>query len=215
MLSMNTGGKVKMYKENKIVQATDLRKYYLSRANLITGSLTTFPNVVKVLENGKIVNKEIQYNQTLTKQIDELIQNAIDENVRTKGDYANKIVIKIDQESGYITVSDNGRGLPIDTYVLASTKFMTSSNFEFMDGAGDTSDTVGMNGIGSKLVGVRHEGFGSADGVIRIHKRADVAKVSPRRKEFFITICLLEGFDDRGRSSEDRIHDQFFLAAFG
>ena len=50
---MNTGGKVKMYKENKIVQATDLRKYYLSRANLITGSLTTFPNVVKVLENGK------------------------------------------------------------------------------------------------------------------------------------------------------------------
>ena len=48
-----------MYKENKIVQATDLRKYYLSRANLITGSLTTFPNVVKVLENGKIVNKEI------------------------------------------------------------------------------------------------------------------------------------------------------------
>ena len=141
-----------MYKENKIVQATDLRKYYLSRANLITGSLTTFPNVVKVLENGKIVNKEIQYNQTLTKQIDELIQNAIDENVRTKGDYANKIVIKIDQESGYITVSDNGRGLPIDTYVLASTKFMTSSNFEFMDGAGDTSDTVGMNGIGSKLV---------------------------------------------------------------
>ena len=57
---MNIGGKVKMYKENKIVQATDLRKYYLSRANLITGSLTTFPNVVKVLENGKIVNKEIQ-----------------------------------------------------------------------------------------------------------------------------------------------------------
>ena len=149
----------KEYKANNIVEATSLRDYYLARANLITGSLTSFPNTVKVLENGKIINKEIQYNQTFTKQIDELIQNAVDENVRTHGDYANKIIIKIDQDLGYVTVSDNGRGLPIDTYVMASTKFMTSSNFEFMDGASDTSDTVGMNGIGSKLVPLFSEDY--------------------------------------------------------
>ena len=35
MLSTNIGEKIKMYKENKIVQATDLRKYYLSRVEAI------------------------------------------------------------------------------------------------------------------------------------------------------------------------------------
>lgn len=138
--------------ENKIVHAEDEAQYYLNLPHLITGALTSFNNTVKVFENNKIINKEILYNQTLTKQIDEAIQNSIDEFTRTNGKYANKIYVKIDKENGYITVSDNGRGLPIDTYVIATTKFRTSSNYNFLKEEKTDRITIGAHGIGAKLI---------------------------------------------------------------
>lgn len=138
--------------ENKIVHAENEVEYYLNLPHLITGALTSFNNTVKVLENNKIVNKEIVYNQTLTKQIDEAIQNSIDEFTRTDGKYANKISLKIDKDNGIITISDNGRGLPIDTYVMATTKFRTSSNYTFLEKEKKDRITIGAHGIGSKLI---------------------------------------------------------------
>ncbi|QPX63243.1 putative DNA topoisomerase II subunit [Campylobacter phage F348] len=138
--------------DNKIVYMDNEILYYLNLPHLITGSLTSFNNTVKVLENNKIVNKEIVYNQTLTKQIDEAIQNSIDEFTRTDGKYANKISLKIDKDNGIITISDNGRGLPIDTYVMATTKFRTSSNYTFLEKEKKDRITIGAHGIGSKLI---------------------------------------------------------------
>lgn len=138
--------------ENKIVHMEDEVSYYLNLPHLIVGSLTSFQNNVKVLENNKIVNKEILYNQTLTKMIDEAIQNSIDENTRTNGKYANKIDIKIDKIKGVITIKDNGRGIPLDTYVMATTKFRTSSNFNFLDEQKKDRVTIGAHGIGNKIL---------------------------------------------------------------
>lgn len=139
------------FKENKIIKAESMRDYYLNLPHLIVGSLTAYQKAVKVYEDSKIIEKEIEYSQTLSKMIDELTQNSIDENVRTNGVYANKLIVKIDQEQGYITVSDNGRGIPVDTALMATTEFHTSSNFDFIT-HNNTSDLIGAHGIGSKLV---------------------------------------------------------------
>ena len=53
----------------------------------------------------------------LLKVINEIIDNSVDEYVRTKGEYATRIDVDIEAD-GTIVVSDNGRGIPsveIDT----------------------------------------------------------------------------------------------------
>jgi DNA gyrase/topoisomerase IV subunit B len=144
------------HEQNNVKYADDDRIYYLNLPHLVVGSLTSFPKVVKVLDDNRIIEKEIIYNQTLTKQIDEAIQNSIDENTRTHGDFSKNIKIAIDQHSGWITVSDDGRGIRVDdlSYVLAFTKFKTSSNFKFLDDENKGTDrtTIGAHGIGNKVI---------------------------------------------------------------
>ena len=87
----------------------------------------------------------------LIKIINEIIDNAIDEFIRTHGEHSNKIDIKIQKDTEwFVSVSDNGRGIPTDKIdgvyraVLAWTKARAGSNFD------DTNRvTTGMNGIGS------------------------------------------------------------------
>jgi DNA topoisomerase-2 len=90
----------------------------------------------------------------LLKIINEVIDNSVDEYIRTDGQHANKI--SIDIEGDKITVSDNGRGIPIEDVtvegtdetelrpVLAWTRARAGSNF-----SDDERTTIGMNGVGS------------------------------------------------------------------
>lgn len=88
----------------------------------------------------------------LIKIIGEIIDNSVDEYIRTSGKFANKISIDIlNTVSGTkISISDNGRGIPVkevgDSYqpVLAWTKARAGSNF-----SDDGRVTLGMNGVGS------------------------------------------------------------------
>ena len=126
----------------------------------------------------------------LLKVINEIIDNSVDEHVRTNREYATRIDVDIDSD-GTITVSDNGRGIPaveIDTpdgkeyqMVSAFTRARAGSNFD------DTNrESIGMNGVGSMITFVTSKIFDakSSDGKLQVHLRgADEQIKSVRTKE--------------------------------
>lgn len=90
----------------------------------------------------------------LSKMIDEILDNSIDEAIRTNFQYANKIDVSIKLDNS-ITVTDNGRGIPHeDVYdettdskiaraTAAWTRVMSGTSFD------DERVTIGTNGVGS------------------------------------------------------------------
>lgn len=97
--------------------------------------------------------KRTHYIPALSKMIDEILDNSIDEAIRTKFKHANKIDVSIDGDT--ITVTDNGRGIPqtevVDTTtgekilqpVAAWTKVNAGTSFD------NERVTIGTNGVGS------------------------------------------------------------------
>ena len=97
--------------------------------------------------------KTVSYIPAMSKMIDEILDNSIDEAIRTKFKFANKIDVSIDGDR--ITISDNGRGIPqqevTDTVsgekilqpVAAWTRVNAGTSFD------DTRVTIGTNGVGS------------------------------------------------------------------
>jgi len=110
----------------------------------------------------------------LLKVINEIIDNSVDEHVRTKGEYATRIDVDIATD-GTITVSDNGRGIPsveVNTpdgkeyqMVAAFTRARAGSNFD-----DENRESIGMNGVGSMITFVTSQMFEakSADGKLEV-----------------------------------------------
>ena len=103
--------------------------------------------------------QKIKYVPGLVKIIDEIIDNSIDEAIRTNFQFANKIDVTVSPH--LVSVSDNGRGIPQATVttpegeqipgpVAAWTRPKAGGNF------GDDSErkTGGMNGVGSSLTNI-------------------------------------------------------------
>lgn len=95
-----------------------------------------------------------EYIPALIKIFNELIDNSIDEYVRTNGAYANKISIKMTDKTFECT--DNGRGIPNTkmTTLQGKEKYQAEVAFtEMLSGANYENDdeaTIGTNGLGSK-----------------------------------------------------------------
>lgn len=97
--------------------------------------------------------KKATYVPALSKMIDEILDNSIDEAIRTNFEYANRINVIIDGNK--VFVSDNGRGIPQDEVfdettnesvprpVAAWTKTNAGTSFD------DSRVTIGTNGVGS------------------------------------------------------------------
>ena len=97
--------------------------------------------------------KKAQYVPALSKMVDEILDNSIDEAIRTNFKYSNKINVSIDGDK--ITVTDNGRGIPQDKIfdetskeeilrpVAAWTRVNAGTSFD------DERVTIGTNGVGS------------------------------------------------------------------
>lgn len=103
--------------------------------------------------------ESIQYVPGLIKLIDEIIDNSVDEGIRTKFKFANKIDVQI--KNNQVTVEDNGRGIPqamvvdqtgteIPGPVAAWTIPKAGGNF----GDDAERETGGMNGVGSSLTNI-------------------------------------------------------------
>lgn len=140
--------------DQKIIQLSE-RDHILLRPSLWIGSTSRAVSEELVLEDKKFVKKEISYVPGLVKIINEIIDNSVDEAVRTNYKFANRIKIEVDDSS--ILVWDNGRGIPVKkdeqgVYMpeLAFCNARAGSNFE------DDAEriTAGLNGVGATLTNV-------------------------------------------------------------
>jgi len=96
--------------------------------------------------------KKVSYIPAVVKMVDEIIDNSIDEAIRTSFKHANRISVKLDGNK--ISVEDNGRGIPQDAVkdvdgnttlrpIAAWTKTNAGTSFT------DDRTTIGANGVGS------------------------------------------------------------------
>lgn len=136
-------------KKNEIKILTD-KEHILLNSDMYVGSLAMEEK--EILSHGKFIKKKIV--PALQKIGDEIIDNSVDEAIRTGFKFAN--VIEVTITGAEMTVQDNGRGLPqtpvltpegeeIPGPVAAWTRARTGGNFE----KGRT--TIGKNGVGSAL----------------------------------------------------------------
>ncbi len=159
--------------KNEIVTLSQ-KEHVLKRPGLYLGSVN------KVEEKGWLFSKKTdgfeletyEYTPALVKVIREVIDNSIDEGLRTNFKFANKIDIKMG-DSDTISVKDNGRGIPFkknengDTMAkVAWCDLNSGSNFE------DSKDnkTMGQNGVGSSLSHIFSMAFKgeTSDGVKKV-----------------------------------------------
>ena len=105
---------------------------------------------------------KVRYTPAIVKMINEILDNSIDEHIRTAGKFATKIDVTIDDSS--VTVADNGRGIPQEEVhtpegevilrpVAAWTRVNAGTSFE----AERTS--IGANGVGSAATNFMSSSF--------------------------------------------------------
>lgn len=134
---------------DKYKQLSD-REHILLRGQMYLGSLDLVESEEYIFKNEKFQQEKVKYVPGLLKIINEIIDNSIDESVRTNFQYSNKIEVSIDEKS--VRVVDNGRGIPVelmkgtDQYIpfVLFTSAKAGSNF-----SDDNRTTIGTNGIGS------------------------------------------------------------------
>lgn len=140
-------------KQNEIRRLSDV-EHVLKRTGRYIGSTKPITQKMFVLREGKMKYEEVTYVPALIKIVREIIDNAVDENARSDGKFANKIRIKVDDTDGSITIRDNGRGIPVTKIddktwgpEAAFTELKAGANFD------DDADnvTIGQNGEGSSL----------------------------------------------------------------
>jgi len=135
------------------IKILDDKSHVLCRPEMYIGGVSKEKQKRWIIQNNEIIEKEIEIIPAIVKLFDEVISNSVDEAIKTNFEFANKIIVDVD-EFGYIHVEDNGRGLTsekdIDSgeykAVLAFTRLRAGSNF------GDKDEgTIGRFGVGVSL----------------------------------------------------------------
>lgn len=135
--------------EQKIIKLSE-RMHILTRPSMYIGQVVRGTHTEWILENNKIIQKDVSYVPGLLKIINEIIDNSIDEYVKTDGMFANNIEIKI--TSNEVIIEDNGRGIPVkkgaDDIYLPTLCFMHArAGSNFVDT--ENKAQIGTNGVGS------------------------------------------------------------------
>ena len=149
--------------ENKIVKLSDI-EHILLRPNMYMGGIRPI-EVYGYLYNtitSKFEYTKYNYIPGLCKCISELLDNAIDEYIRTNGKFSNKIDVSINDINGVIKITDSGRGCPttiaegtsISQLELAFTHAKAGSNFN-----DEERETLGLNGCGAMISNVFSKWF--------------------------------------------------------
>lgn len=141
-----------MSTKDNFKELTD-KEHVLLRPGTYIGGTNYVISEQQVLTEDGLKIENIKSVPALLKIINEIIDNSIDEAVRTEFKYANVIKVYIDDES--VKIEDNGRGIPVKSVnnsddvmsyipVKAFTAARAGSNF--IDGG---RETIGMNGVGA------------------------------------------------------------------
>lgn len=136
----------------------DAREHCRTRPGMYVGSTTkeTYEQFVM----GEWM--EATYVPAINKMISEILDNSIDEFLRSDGKFANKIDVSISENE--VTVTDNGRGIPqekvvtpegdsIPRPVAAWTRNNAGTSF------GENRTTIGAHGLGAALVNYMSKSF--------------------------------------------------------
>lgn len=144
--------KTRKLESNQIIKHLSPVEHVLRRPSMYIGGVSPADIDSWILnEDGTISYKKVNFVEGLLKICNEVIDNSIDEGVKTNWEYSNKIKITVTKDT--FTCEDNGRGIPVVQddegnwmCVDAVCKPMSGSNFE------DDSNrkTIGTNGIGVK-----------------------------------------------------------------
>ena len=108
-----------------------------------------------ILTDNKIEYKEIEYIPALVKAINEIIDNSVDEAIKTDFKYSTNISVEITDFS--IKIEDNGRGIPVKKNEngeyfpeMCWNRARSGSNFD----DDKNRNSIGMNGVGSYITNV-------------------------------------------------------------
>jgi DNA topoisomerase-2 len=133
----------------------DQISHILLRPGTYVGSNKPNTSIKNIIEDGRILQKEITYIPSFVKIFDEVVTNSVDEHQRNKN--LNKIDVIVDIDNNTISVKDNG-GIPIEIhkehnqYVpeVIFGNLMSGSNYD----DSDERTVAGLNGLGAKLTNV-------------------------------------------------------------
>ena len=202
-------------KVNKIKQLSE-RDHMLLRPGQYIGATTVsqVPAFIFNESENKFEFSQVSYVPALLKIISEIIDNALDEAVRTDFKYANKINIEISDTT--VKVSDNGRGIPLDVdqdsgvsqLELALAYPRAGTNFN-----DDERNSIGMNGIGSYATNVMSTKFkaisitGKGKGILTCSNNLDKRKCVINSYISDKTGTTVEFNPDMSRFEIDKIDD--------
>lgn len=125
--------------------------------------------------------------------VDEILNNALDE-CRTPRSPGNKIHIIFDERTGFITVTDNGRGIPTAILEKLFTSLNMGSNINTSNKANLKAETLGQNGTGTLAI-------------CGLAERAEITSYRGGTENIFKTIVFEEGkkvFEEEGKCSKDQ-----------
>jgi len=134
------------------------REHVLLRPDTYIGSIENDTDVMDIYnqDNNQIISQEIDYVPGFYKIYDEVLVNARDASIND--DTCDTIKINYNKEEGYISVWNNGQGIPVEMnekeklYIptMIFGHLLTSSNYD------DTQKrtTGGKNGIGGKVANI-------------------------------------------------------------
>lgn len=148
-------------RKNDIQTLSEL-EHVIARAGMYIGS-TKEETVEKYMytKDDKMVKQQVPFIPGLIKIIEEVIDNSIDESIKTEFKFANQISVTCN--NGVISVKDNGRGLPIvhdkstDRNVVENIfcSLRTGSNFD--EEKRIQFEAKGLNGLGVSLTNIFSE----------------------------------------------------------
>lgn len=146
---------------DKKFQKLDDISHVIARPGMYIGSIKPHTSVKWIVEENKMIQREITYNPGFLKIFDEIITNSVDESKR-KGSKLNTIKVTINADKGFISIWDNG-GIPVVKHTehkewipeMIFSNLKAGSNFD------DTEERswAGTNGVGSTLTNIYSSKF--------------------------------------------------------
>lgn len=194
-------------------------EHVLLRPGMYVGSMTSRQEKKWVVDDGVMIQKDVNYNPAFLKIFDEIIMNSVDE-FKRNGSSLNTIKVMIDRDTNAISVFDNG-GIPVVKHSihkqwipeLIFSNLKAGSNFD----DSDKREGAGLNGVGSTICNIFSKSFTikTADKkncfeqsfIDNMHKH-NTAKVKASKKGY-TEITYIADFERFGMTSID--DDSFLL----
>jgi len=138
--------------KKQIIKTLTDREHILARPSLYMGGIDYTTQEEFILDNGIFKYKEVTFIPGFLKIVNEILDNSIDEGIKTNFKFANEIKVFI--KNGVIEIIDNGRGIPTDKNEEDIPLPRLCWGYAKAGGNFDDDEervSIGLNGVGSYL----------------------------------------------------------------